>query len=535
MPKNTPYSRRSLIKGGVVAAGMGVSGANPLARGTRTNHWDRMVDSVVIGSGTGLVGALVGAQSGLEVLVLEKSPAAGGTTIVSGGVVWIPNNGIQKRQGIADSAGEARRYLDHLAMGQADEELIEAFLSQGPSMLGYLEKHTNLRWRVSEHMGAVGDYHPEWKGSNIRGRSVEVRQEGRGRSGGLLINYLLTALHERGVTVHTGSPAQRLIAEEGPDGGRRITGVVANIDGAQVRIGVRRGVLMASGGFERNEQMKRHYLRGPSPYTLGCETNEGDGIRMGMELGADLRNMNEVWGMSLYEEDAKLHAAIRGGATHMHPGGTPGSVLVNRYGERFCNESASYDSRWRSFFTWDNWGELGYRNLPAFHICDEFARGNTRVFGVTADQALPPWVSVASSPRELAGKMGIDPQGLEDTLLAFNRDAQDGRDPRFHRGEGYLDRWGREDVSVTLKPLDLEGEFYGARVVAADLGTCGGLRVDRAARVLDVWGKPIVNLYASGNCAGVGGPGVGYGGGGGTLGPAMTFAYIAGLSMSHTA
>ncbi|HQR05027.1 MAG: FAD-binding protein [Proteobacteria bacterium] len=531
MSEQKTLSRRDLLKGASAAA----LATLPLAAEAAARHWDREVDVVVVGSGTGMLAALIAANAGLKTLVLEKHPGPGGNTIVSGGVLWIPNNRVMVREGLRDSREGALQYLRHLSLGQADQALMTAFVDRGPDMLDYVEKHTSLRWRVSKMMGAVADYHPEWKGSNVRGRSVEPVQDFVGMAGGALIGGLLTALQAKGVPVLTATPAKRLIAEDTPQG-KRVIGIEAEHEGKPLLIRTRRGVLMASGGFERNWEMKLHFLRGPSPYTFGTETNEGDGIHMGMALGADLRNMNEVWGMTVYKGDAEANGAHRGGMSlyGQIERRSPGLIAVNRYGERFNNEGADYDSTWRCYHTWENWGELGFHNLPAFHICDHRVRSTMTLAGKQPDEPLPDWVKSAPTLEELADKLGIDKAGLLATVERFNRNAAEGRDPDFHRGESIYDRNGSADPHATLRPLT-EAPFYGAEVSPADLGTCGGLRVDGNAQVIDVFNRPIANLYASGNTAGIGSPGALYGGGGGTLGPAMTFSYIAGMELAKKA
>lgn len=517
--------RRSFIIGAV--SGAAASSASLSLADKGGERFDREVDMVVVGSGTGLCAALKGAKSGLDVLVLEKLAAPGGTTLVSGGVLWIPNNDVQRREGLSDSREDSLEYLRTLSRDQATPELMEAFVDNGASMLDFVEANSSIRWRVSRLLGEVADYHPEWDGSNVRGRSVEPTQRGMGMAGGILISALLNACREAGVELVTEAPAQRLIAAQ-TETGTRVLGVETRIDGRPVRIRARRGVLLASGGYERNAEMKRHFLRGPSPYTWGAEGNVGDGIRMAMALGADLRNMNEVWHQVAYREDAERNGHARGGISlsgqidRRHPGG----ICVNRYGERFANEAAAYDVTWQSFHTWENWGDLGYRNLPAFAIFDHSVRRDYSIAGKNAEQALPEWVVSAPTLAELATKMGIDADGLTRTVERFNGHAREGRDPDFHRGESAYDRQGAESAAATLAPLE-EAPFYAAEVTPADLGTCGGVRVNGRAQAVDVFDRPIEGLYASGNTAGIGGPGVLYGGGGGTLGPAFTFAYIA--------
>ncbi len=525
-------NRRALLKGSLVFSAAAVAGCNSQADRNKT-HWDREYDIVVIGSGTGLVAALVAAKEGKKVLVLEKSSAPGGNTVVSGGVFWVPNNRVMKREGISDSRENATAYLQQLAQGQGSDEIIDAFVDQGPEMVDFLENNTRLDFRVSKLMGDVADYHPEWKGSVLKGRSLEPVQMQVSMAGGLLVSGIMQAAIEAGAEVMLSSPAKRLLYAEDKQGHRSVIGVVAEHNGQAIKIRAGDGVLMASGGFERNAEMKTHFLRGPSPYTLGAETNTGDGIHMGMAVGADLRNMNEAWGLTVYKGEAEESGEYRGGISlaAQIERRNAGCIAVNRYGERFCNEAADYDSTWRSYHTWENWGDLGYRNLPAYQIFDQAYREKYPLAGRTKDQALPDWVVVADTINELADKMGIDKDGLAATIERFNQFAADGVDGDFDRGKSAYDIYGSGDVSYTLGALS-KPPFYGAEISPADLGTCGGLRINGRAEVIDVFGTPIKGLYASGNVAGVGSPGVLYGGGGGTIGPAMTFAFVAGKQLS---
>lgn len=544
--KDDQINRRRLLKGSLLATAAASSlGAGNVVAAAADNkpadtvlfsnqqQWDRQVDVVVIGSGTGLVAALAAAKAGKRVLVLEKNTAPGGNTIVSGGVFWVPNNPIMKREGLQDSRQAARQYLQQLSQGQASDEIIDAFLDNGPDMVNFIEANTSLKLRVSKLMGDVADYHPEWQGSNIKGRSLEPVQEAVSMAGGLLVTSILQAVIEAGGELLTATPAKRLLFKESSRGEREIIGVVAEHKGQLMTIAARDGVLMASGGFERNPEMKQHFLRGPSPYTLGAETNTGDGIHMGMAAGADLRNMNEVWGLTVYKGDAQANGERRGGiGLHAQiERRNAGCIAVNRYGERFCNEAADYDSTWRSYHSWQNWGQLGYRNLPAYQIFDQTYREKYPLAGKTVGETLPDWVIKADSLDELAEKLSIDKQGLKKTVQRFNQFARNGIDEDFKRGESIYDTYGVKNPAMTLGALS-KPPFYGAEISPADLGTCGGLRVNGQAQVVDVFGQPIKGLYASGNTAGVGSPGAMYGGGGGTIGPAMTFAYIAGLQLS---
>jgi len=518
---------------GLAAAGLGALGC---ARedGPTTPRWDLEADVVLIGTGTGLVGGLVAATAGASVVALEKRAVVGGSTGHSGGVAWVPNNNLMKAEGIEDSRDKALTYLTQLAHGQADPELLEAFVDAGPEMLEFVEANSRLRFRVSTIMGENADYHPEWPGAVRRGRSVEPITDREGLFGPELIEGLRTAFENAGGQILLETPAIRLIQSEGPDGARRVIGVEARKNDAPFFVRARRGVQLAAGGFDWDFEMKRHFLRGPTVYTLGASGNDGDGIRMAMAAGADLRNMNEVWGISVYRGEAEPVMEHRMGATLSAEieKRSAGSIVVNARGERFQNEAADYDSTWRSYHTWENWGEMGFRNLPAFLLFDSKARARGTIAGIDAKGRLPDWVVEAPSLGELARKLGIDPQGLTRTVARFNVYAAELRDPDYHRGESSYDRYGQDDKGITLAPLD-QAPFYGAEIAPADLGTCGGARVNAQAQVLDPFGQVIPGLYASGNNAGVGSPGTSYGGGGGTIGPAMAFSYLAGRALAN--
>ena len=524
-------SRRRFLSGAVGAAGAAAMGPIPaISAEGDGDAWDLEADAVVVGGGTGLVGAIAAARTGAEsVLVLEKRAGVGGNTAMSGGVAWLPNNHVMRAAGIADSRELALVYLRKLRLEQADEALLEAFVDQGPAMARFVEANTPVTWRVSTIMGKAADYHPEWEGAVPVGRSIEPTVEGAGMYGLHLIAGLREGARDAGVEVLLNTPATRLLTRDLPDGNREVIGVLAERKGEPLRIRAHRGVLLAAGGFDWNFEMKRHFLRGMSPYPLGSPGNTGDGVRMAMGAGADLRNMNEAWGITVYKEEAEAAQAKNRGPSLSAEieKRAAGSIVVNRYGERFCNEASDYDSTWRSYFSWENYGDLRQRNLPAFVIYDSRTRLESAIAGKRAGQALPKWVAEQSSLDGIAKHFGIDSKRLAETVAAFNENARAGRDPDFQRGQSAYDRYGLADSSGVLGPVE-QAPFFGAEIAVGDLGTCGGPRVDEHARVLDPFGSPIAGLYASGNNSGVGSPGASYGGGGGTIGPALTFAYIAG-------
>ncbi len=346
--------------------------------------------------------------------------------------------------------------------------------------------------------------------------------------GGLLIEQLLEGVEAKGVEVLLETPAKNLITRMLADGLQEVLGVVAESNGGTINIKANKGVILAAGGYPWNYEMKKHFLRGPTRYTWATPGNTGDGILMAMAIGADLRNMNECWGMPCYKDPSEAVYAQKGTGVGADRG-SPGSIFVNRYGERFCNEAGHYDTLWRSFFAWENWGECRYRNLPAYMIMDHKCRTESGISGTEDDQPLPDWVKQADTLRELAQALGIDPDGLETTVEEFNENARLLRDPQCHRGESAYELRGAPELGVAavLGPLE-EPPFYGAEVAQGDIGTCGGPRVNVNAQVLNPFAQVIPRLYCSGNNSGVGAPGAGYGAPGCIIGPGMTFAYIAG-------
>jgi DNA-binding NarL/FixJ family response regulator/succinate dehydrogenase/fumarate reductase flavoprotein subunit len=486
--------------------------------------WNRTADVVVVGSGTGLMAALRAADAGLKVLVLEKADHVGGTMGISGGGLWIPNNFRMKEAGIADSREEAIEYIRHATLGQADADLSAAFVDHCNEAIEFL-RDVGIGW---DFLPNFNDYYPHFPGGKPRGRSLQpVTAQGDLVMGAELTQLMLEAALARGVDVLCGASARRLVV----DNEGTVVGVAAEFDGEEIYCQGRRGVVLATGGFDHNEAMVRSFLRGPLYHTSAAPGNTGDGHLMGMALGAGLHNMNERWAWPVfYDED--LGKAISALA---HELGRPGAIVVNKMGRRILNEAGPYDAVARAFFSFET-SSYEYVNIPSFVIADAQHRQRYSLAGIAPGAPMPRWFCQAASLDELASMLGVDGPVLEETIARFNAHAIQGIDPLFHRGESDFDVLTGGDVSRSdilnpcLAPL-IEPPFYGAPIWPGALGTSGGLHTNTRAQVLNVWGNIIPGLYAVGNAAASPLAG-GYPGGGGTLSAGLTFAYIAANEMA---
>jgi 3-oxosteroid 1-dehydrogenase len=538
------------------------------------------VDVLVAGSGAaGMTAALTAANLGLSVLVIEKTGCFGGSTARSGGGIWAPGNPVLRGAAVADSAEQARAYLAHVAP-DVPAERREALLEHGPAMLSLVLAMTPLRFAW---VPGYADYYPEAPGGLAAGRSIEpvpldgrmlgaeltrlarpylpapvaitqaeyrwlslgrhpralragVRVAGRAARTRLLGHRMLSlgqalaaglraGLAEAGVPVWLDTPLTGLEARDG-----RVTGVRAERGGEPVLIRARRGVLVATGGFERDEQMRRRYQRAPigTEWTTGAAGNTGDGIRAGMDLGADTGLMDDAWwGPSI---------PLPGGPYFcLAERSLPGCLLVNGAGQRFVNESAPYVDAVHAMYdghTPEN------PHIPAWLVFDQRYRDRYVFAGLPPGRPLPRrWYAAGAvvSAQRLAGlarAAGVDAEGLAKTVTRFNEFAAAGRDGDFGRGDSAYDRYYGDPrlANPNLAALD-RPPFYAVRIVPGDLGTKGGLRTDSRARVLRPDGTPVEGLYAAGN-ASASVMGHSYAGAGATIGPAMTFGYIAARTMA---
>jgi 3-oxosteroid 1-dehydrogenase len=521
--------------------------------------WDHEVDVVVLGSGgAGLTAALAAAVAGASVDVYEKAPTVGGTTAVSGGIVWIPahNRCPDRELTVAD----ALQYLRAQSFGSMDDALVETFVQTGPAMLDFVEAHSGLRFEVAD---GFPDYQPELPGGQPTGgrslsagafdlaqlgewagritsfpadwSNVGFDAETRARlhaavdqvsdelcvAGAALIAGLLKGLLDAGVSIHTNAQATELIVDSGEVTGVRI--------GQSTNVRARHGVILGTGGFEWNPVAVQAFLRGPMHGAVSPPNNTGDGLRMAMAHGAELANMGEAWWVPIVRipgdtiDGKQRSRSVRLERTR------PRSIMVNLAGRRFVNEACDYNSMAGAFHYLDPRG--GYVNDRAWIVFDSVHLQRYGFLGIAPGEPVPDWFCESADLAELGDKTGIDGDGLIRTIEAWNRHVTAGADPDFGRGSSAYDGYWGDDTATTqagktLGPIDT-APFYAVPVSIGAMGTKGGPRTDRDGRVLRVSGEPIPGLFAAGNA--MGGPtGRAYGGAGGTIGPAMVFGYRAG-------
>lgn len=551
-------------------------------------NWDQEVDILVVGSGAGgLLSALVAADNAASVLVIEKEALWGGTSATSGAGIWIPASDQARAAGFDDKPEDAFTYVRALSAENVPDANIRAYVENAAPMLRWMGEHTQLTYCAFPYP----DYHAENPGGSptgfrthmplpmdgkALGKDVEslrfaspaaslfgylnwhfdetymilFRQKGwwwhlakslarywfdwpfrfksrkdrRLTLGNALTGGLRLALNDKKVPIWLESPMIELVK----DGGR-VSGAVVSRKGKPVRIAARKAVILAAGGFDKNQEMRNEHapLYKTALYSGGTSGNTGDSIRAGQSIGADTLNMQSAWAAPVFyvpgEDRGRLSTIERA---------LPGCIMVNQSGERYLNEAASYHIVGQQMARRE--AEHGDAS-PSWFVFDHRFRHKYPVGPLLP--LVPDWAqngmvkSILKRGRtiaELAEAMKVDPARLAATLERFNAHAAKGEDPDFHRGEAAYDKmYGDHSVTPnpSLKPIE-KGPFYAMPIYPGDIGTNGGLRTDERARVIDEKGSPIRGLYAIGNNA-ASAMGESYPGAGVTIGPALTFGYLA--------
>lgn len=548
--------------------------------GAVCTQWDHTTDFLVVGSGAGVTGALRARALGKQALVVEKTDLFGGSTCMSGGVLWFPDNPLMRREGITDSTEAGLRYFETLVgdAGPASSDARRrAYIEAGRKVVQFLE----LEGLPFRRCDGYSDYYANVRGiegGSSRGRSIEARKFDRNALGewrdrvrpgfapiaiytveavplslmrtragmtvairamlrtalGRMLGQrlatngvafsarLLRLLLRREVPVWLESPLSELVVEHG-----RVVGAIVTRDGRPIRIRARDGVLLASGGFSRNRTM-RERLSGDKPnsaeWTHANPGDTGEPIEMAMALGAATDMLDEAWWMPTW--------ILPDGTLSMCLGerSKPFSIIVDASGQRYFNEAVSYQEAGQRMYARER---TTGGALPSWLIVDSRHRAKYLFGPAPAGRTPPEWIASGAMKRsddleDLAHQCGIDPAGLLQTVERFNRFAERGVDEDFHRGEGAHERFQGDFThtpNACLGPIS-KPPFYAVTLYPGDIGTSGGLLCDEHARVLDLDGRPIPGLYATGNCtASV--HGRKYPGAGASVGASTVFAYVA--------
>ena len=556
------------------------------------NNFDQMVDVLVIGSGGGgMTAALTAQAAGLDTLVVEKSAHFGGSTALSGGGIWVPGAPSQRREGYAPDPDETFAYLKRITEGLVSDARLRAYVDAAPLMMEFLEKRSS--WLEFVWKPGYADYYPELPGGSALGSTInvpaidlrklgdeeqhllqplalapkgiwfapkdlrlfyQVRQNWRGKAvlvkliyrmfrarvfgdrmaaiGQSLMARMRLALKDQNIPLWLNAPMTELIS----DVNGKVTGAVVERDGRVQRIGARRGVILATGGFDHDLAWRREYLPElEKDWSFGNPAAMGDGIRAGEKVGAGTDLLDEAWWFpAMCWPDGRLQFMLNERMM-------PSQFVVNGAGVRFVNEAAPYMDFAHAMIDGQR---TGVTHIPCWLITDmrSFHRyvvgghlpiprvpGAPVPTGRTVPQA---WldsgvVRMAPTLAELAVRIGVPPAELRRTAERFNELARKGHDDDFNRGDSAYDNYYGDPTlpNPNLYPLTTP-PYLAFQIILGDLGTSGGLRTDEHARVLRADDTVIDGLYAVGNTSAAV-MGRSYAGAGATIGPAMTFGYIA--------
>lgn len=556
-------------------------------------------DVVVIGSGAGgMAAAVTAAARGLTAVVVEKQPVFGGTTAFSGGYLWVPGHPKDGKPADPAEIEAARTYMRHEAGNAYDAGRVDAFLANGRRMVEFFEERTEVKFldapafsdyhpeapggrpggrsiltaplegralgddigrlrpplstitfvgmmfnssqEVNHFFNVTRSPASAWhvaKRLVAHARDLALHRRGmRLTSGNALAARLALSARRYGVPILTGSPARALVRDAG-----RVVGVEIDTPFGRRAIRARHAVVLAAGGFPqdpaRRKELFPHAPTGSEHVSPAPDGNTGDGLRLGEGAGgvvsADLANAAAWIPVSRVPTKGGGHAVF----PHLIDRYKPGVIAVAPDGRRFVNEANSYHDFGQAMIA-----ATAGRECRAWLVCDhralrKYGLGFVKPFPLPIGHHIRSGYLVrGGTPRELAERAGFDPVGFEAEIRAFNTAARDGADPQFGKGTTAYNRFlgdANHQPNPCVAPLE-HGPYYAIRLALGDLGTFAGLRTDAETRVLDVAGEPVPGLHAVGNDAAsvMGGA---YPGGGITLGPALTFGFIAGNTIADAA
>lgn len=551
---------------------------------------DLTVDVLVVGSGGGgMTAALTARAAGLDVLLVEKAARFGGSTALSGGGIWIPGARAQVKKGYRPDPGEVLDYLRTITAGEVPEARLRAYVDSGPRMLDLVDRLTDaeLVWKPG-----YPDYYPEVPGGSARGSVINlepvdlrilgrdedkllkpegqaprgmwmrplelrtfytIRQSWRGKVillrfvwrmlrarllgervaglGQALAAHLWLGLRRLDTRIWLESPVRSLLTEDG-----RVVGANVEHEGRTVRVIARGGVILASGGFDHDPELrKEHHPYLTADWSFGAPDNTGDGLRTGREVGAVVKHMDEAWWFpTLAWPDGRKQMLLNERMM-------PAQFIVNGAGRRFINEASPYTDFGHAMIAGQ---ESGVEHIPCWLITDIRSWRRYVIAGHLPLPRIPfapaptgysvpkKWldsgaVKQADSWPALAREIGVPAEALAETARRYNKLAAQGHDDDFGRGESDYDHYYGDPTLPNPNLAPLGGPpLIAFRIVLGDLGTNGGLLTDEHARVLREDGGAVGGLYAVGN-ASAAVMGRTYAGAGATIGPAMTFGYLA--------
>ena len=545
----------------------------------------------------GMAAAITARHRGLDVLIVEKEPRFGGTTARSGGWLWIPGTSLARAYGINDTAEAARAYLRHEAGNNFDAERVDAFLAAGPEAVDFFTTQTALRFdmplvfpdyhaeapggtqggrsmvtrpfdgrELGEHIKNLGAPLPELtvfgmmlgSGKEIihfmrATRSLtsaiyvarrlsrhfrDVMRYGRGMTltnGNALAGRLAKSALDLKIPLWLSTPVRELNVENGA-----VRGALVTREGRDIRVRTRRGVVLACGGFPhdvaRRKAMFPHAPTGAEHFSPGPTGNTGDGLRLAEAAGGRVEDRLPNAAAWVPVSLTRRKDGSSGVMPHFIDRAKPGVIAVMRDGKRFANEGNSYHDFVQAMMKAAKPNE----EIAAFLICDH---KTLRKYGLGCVPPFPMplrhhlrsgYLLRGATLQALAARTGIDARGLADTVAQFNAAAAEGRDPAFGKGSRAYNRYQGDALhgpNPCVAPL-ADAPFYAIKMVIGDLGTYAGIVTDANARALDAEGRVIPGLYAAGNdMASI--MGGNYPGAGITLGPALTFGYIAGRHLAE--